>query len=403
MAADPYRFIGRAGRRKGVHVFETRFLLEPATTLRGAEAAELFYDPDLFQRDGAMPGAVRKTLLGDGGVQGLDGAEHRHRKAMFMDLMTPDRIEDLAVLFKHEWRKAADIWSLRRRIVLYDELQPLLVRTATAWAGIGLNEQEVAFRTPDLTLLFDKAGSVGPGHIRSRLARRRSDRWAAGLVEEIRSGHRRPAAGSPAHAIAWHRDPKGDLLPSTIAGVELLNIVRPTVALSVYVVFVAHALATQPGARRELDPGDPKAVERFVREVRRFYPFFPATAAKARRTFEWNGHVFPKGRTAILDLYGTCHDEARWTEPDRFRPDRFEKDKPSAYDLIPQGGGEHRGGHRCAGEWATIAVMTAATVILASQMRYELPRQNLRLDMSRLPSLPRSGMILGDVSMPPRI
>lgn len=44
--------------------------------MTGPEAAKLFCDPNLFVRQGAMPKAIQKTLLGEGGVQGLDGRPH---------------------------------------------------------------------------------------------------------------------------------------------------------------------------------------------------------------------------------------------------------------------------------------------------------------------------------------
>ncbi len=65
--------------------------------MTGPEAARLFCDPNLFVRQGAMPKAIQKTLLGEGGVQGLDGRPHRHRKHLFMSLMSPDQIRDCLV------------------------------------------------------------------------------------------------------------------------------------------------------------------------------------------------------------------------------------------------------------------------------------------------------------------
>jgi fatty-acid peroxygenase len=52
------------------------------------EAARLFDDAERFQRAGAAPRRVKATLLGEGGVQSLDGEAHRRRKAMFMSPMT---------------------------------------------------------------------------------------------------------------------------------------------------------------------------------------------------------------------------------------------------------------------------------------------------------------------------
>ncbi|WP_338666250.1 hypothetical protein VQH23_25910 (plasmid) [Pararoseomonas sp. SCSIO 73927] len=65
-------------------MFEARLLLRRTICMKGPEAAALLCDVDRFGRRGAMPVRIQKTLLGRGGVQGLDDAAHRHRKAMFM-------------------------------------------------------------------------------------------------------------------------------------------------------------------------------------------------------------------------------------------------------------------------------------------------------------------------------
>ena len=92
LVTDPYRFISKQCDRIGADGFETHVLFKDTICLKGPEAAALFYDVDRFKREGAMPSPIRKTLLGDGGVQGLDGDAHRRRKQLFMDLMAPERI-----------------------------------------------------------------------------------------------------------------------------------------------------------------------------------------------------------------------------------------------------------------------------------------------------------------------
>ena len=67
---DPYGFVRKRCQRYGADLFETRLLLRRTICMTGPEAAQLFYDPDRFRRRGAMPGRVRRTLLGVGGVQG---------------------------------------------------------------------------------------------------------------------------------------------------------------------------------------------------------------------------------------------------------------------------------------------------------------------------------------------
>ena len=135
LLAAPYRFISKQCRAYGSDLFETRLMLRKTICMTGPEAARLIYDQSRFMRQGAMIGRIQKTLLGKGGVQGLDDEAHRHRKQMFMSLMTPERIEGLMATTAEEWQARARLWALRDEIVLYAELHELLTRAACAWAG----------------------------------------------------------------------------------------------------------------------------------------------------------------------------------------------------------------------------------------------------------------------------
>lgn len=200
-------------------------------------------------------------------------------------------------------------------------------------------------------------------------------------------------------AIAAYRDTDGRLLPPEVAGVELLNVLRPTVAVARFVVFAAMALHGNPQWRDRLAADDdPGLMEAFVQEVRRFYPFFPLVAARAARDFEWRGHHFPKGRRVLLDLHGTDHDPRLWERPEQFRPERFMGVKPDAYSLIPQGGGDHYEGHRCAGEWITKDVMKTSVTALTRWMGYSVPAQDLRIRPWRAPAVPNSRFIVTQVA-----
>ena len=394
---DPYRFISKRCRRYQTDLFETRLLLEKTLCLTGPEAARLFYDPDRFMRRDAMPGAVKKTLLGQGGVQGLDGEAHRHRKRMLMSLMTPARLERLAKTTAEAWRTAARKWTKQGTVVLYDEACEVLARAVCAWSDVPLAESDVGRRARELTLLFDGAGATGLRHLGARLARKRADRWMEGVVEQIRSGHLQPPEGTAAHVIAWHRDLGGELLSAHVAAVDLLNLLRPTVAVAVYVTFVAHALHEHPECRRKLETDDGTYAALFVQEVRRFYPFFPAVAARVRRDFDWNGFRFPEGRLVLLDLYGTNHDARTWQAPEAFRPERFRQWDSSPFTFIPQGGGDHFVNHRCAGEWLTLELLKVAISFLTHAITYEVPAKNLQIDFARLPALPRSRLVMRNV------
>lgn len=391
---DGYEFIAKRCRRYDTDLFRTRLLLQDTICMTGAEAAELFYDESRFIRQGAAPGRVLNTLFGRGGVQGLDGQAHRHRKQLFMSLMSPENVARLGELSAEQWRLSARAWERMPAVVLLDETRELLFRAACTWAGVPFEPSEVRARTNDVGDLIESGGAVGPKHWQGRLARQRAERWAAGLVRRARNGElpvtpEREALG----AIAVYRDENGRPLDDRVAAVELLNVIRPTVAVAYFIVFLALALHTFADSREKLTSGeyDP---EWFVQEVRRFYPFFPSVAARVRSDFEWRGYHFPGETRVLLDLYGTNRDPRLWEQPEQFNPARFRDWTGNPFTLIPQGGGDHYSGHRCPGEWITIELMKVALGMLSFSLRYDLPPQDLRMSLSRMPATPNSRFVI---------
>lgn len=398
---DPYRFISRRAALLGRDVFESRLLLRPTVCMTGAEAAAVFYDLDRFQRAGAAPEPLQKTLFGQGGVQGLDGEDHQHRKAVFLRICHPERAAALADVVRGHWRAAVPDWAAEGQVELYPRVQRVLTRAVCEWAGVPLDDAEVGARTRQLSALFDQAGAVGPGHLRSRMARRGAERWAERVIEGIRAGAQPSDSQCAAGVIADHRDARGQRLQPRVAAVELLNVLRPTVATAVYVTFVAHALEAHPAWRERIARGNGEEDHAFVEEVRRHYPFFPAVTAIVRQEFEWHGHLFRPGRRALLDLYGTNHDARVWDEPGRFDPERFLRAEPDPYAFVPQGGGDPATHHRCPGEPVATRIMAVALDELARGMTYTPVLPASAVDLGRLPALPAWGYPIRDIARTP--
>jgi fatty-acid peroxygenase len=137
-------------------------------------------------------------------------------------------------------------------------------------------------------------------------------------------------------------------------------------------------------------------VERFVQEARRFYPFFPSAVARVQKDFEWKGYRFPSGTRTMLDLYGTNHDSRAWDAPGEFRPERFRRWDGSPFNFIP-GWWRSHDGPPLPGEWITLEIMKVALDFLTRRLTYSVPEQDLRIDSSRLPALPRSRFVLTGV------
>ncbi|WP_214885046.1 MULTISPECIES: cytochrome P450 [unclassified Exiguobacterium] len=390
---EGYLFV--ANRRKSFQsdIFETRLLGERVICVGGKEAAEVFYDADKFMRQDAAPKRLLKTLFGEDGVQTLDGAAHTHRKHMFMSLMTKENIDRLLRLTHREWKQ---IEQNEEEVVLYDVSQQVLMKAVCEWAGVPLAPEEVVRRTDEMRLLFESGTSLGPTYLQGRKARASAESWIRQMVKEVRTNRLLPNEQTALYEFSWHRDESGELLPEEVVAVEVLNILRPTVAISVYILFTVLALHQFPNETEQVRQGMLTKTE-FVQEVRRFYPFFPVAAARVKSDFEWNGYTFSEGTLTLLDLYGTNHDSSIWTEPDRFDPYRFKDWKESPFNFIPQGGGNVDFGHRCAGEHVTIAVLEQVIELFTEEFSYTVPPQDLSYSFVDMPSLPKSKLRLADV------
>lgn len=392
-AREGYTFISTRCDRLGTDLFRTRLLLQPVVCLRGAEAAGVFYDPHNFSREHSAPRSAQHLLQDEGSVQTLTGLAHHRRKRLFLDQLSESSEQRLADIFA-EGFDAALSRPDRRRFRVDSDIRAVLTAAALRWAGLDAPRAVVELRAEEFGLMVERAASLGPPNWKARRRRVATERWAAEQVRTLRESDGAADGGSPASAVAHHRDDSGELLPEPVAAVELLNLLRPVVAVGRFMAFAVLALIQRPLWRARLAEGDPEDELLFAQEVRRYFPFFPLVGGTAARSFDWHGHQFRAGDTALLDLYGTNHDARVWHDPESFDPDRFRWWKPDPHTLVPQGGGDVVTGHRCPGEGATLGLISAAARVVGRHPEFEARIQDLAVDLRHIPAAPKSGVVL---------
>jgi fatty-acid peroxygenase len=396
LLSEGYRFFPNRFRRFDSDVFEARLLLRTALCARGAEAASVLYGGVPFTRNGAVPLSTLVLIQDKGSVLTLDGEAHHHRKAMFRSVLGDDAARRLADRFEEAWRGRLPAWARARRVVLLDEAHELLCVAACAWAGVPLPDRDGGRLTRDFVSMFEGATTLSPRTLVGLARRPRVERWARDVILDVRDGAPAPP-GSPVREVAFHRDPDGSLLPPGVAAVELINLLRPTVAVGRFVAYAALALHRHPRLRDGLAAEDDAARERFAQEIRRFYPFIPMLGGRALEPFSWRGRRFPRGTWLLLDVSGTNRDRRSWADPDAFCPDRFRTWDGDPFSLVHQGAGDAATNHRCPGERATIELIKRATGLLTGAMTYDVPPQDLGIDPSRMPAKPASGFVMANV------
>lgn len=390
---EGFEFISNRCRRFGTDIFSTRIMLRKAVCIQGASAAEQFYSPGQFTRRGAMP-RFAPTLLQDyGSVLLLDREDHHSRKQMFLSMMTPEKLGYLAELTAFHWWAQARNWQQMDSIILLHEAYFPLCAAVCEWVGLHLREGTIRRRATEFEAMIDGTGTIGPENWRAQRMRAHTEKWARKIIRRIRAGRMRVPAGSPAATICQFRDAKMQLLDTKTAAVELLNILRPTVANARYIVFATLALYERPEWREKI-MRSAEHLAAFVDEVRRFYPFIPVVGGRVLKPFQWRNHHFRKRDWVLFDLYGTNHDPRIWGDPDTFRPERFLERSFGPYELVSHGAGDHRMTHRCPGECITIEQLKVILSVMAYEITYDVPRQDLRIDLARIPAAPASGFVL---------
>lgn len=393
---EGYLFIPNRCYKYKTDIFQTRLLGKKAICMTGEDAAKVFYNDNYFKRKDVTPKRIQKTLTGQNGVQGLDGNAHTNRKQMFMSLMTPENLKVLIDYTTEQWIANSAKWD-NKNIVLFDEAQIIMCQVACRWAGVPLRNNEIIKRAADLGKMIDGFGAVGFRYWQGRYARKRSEKWIRDIINKIRSQKVSLAKSTAAYSIAWHLDENKKLLSTQIAAVELLNIIRPMVAIATYITFGVLAMHEHPECRKKLQLRDPAYNQMFVQEIRRFYPFTPYVGAQVKKNFKWKQYNIKKGTLILLDIYGTNHDPRIWLNPCDFNPERFNNWTDNSFNFMPQGGGDCNKGHRCAGELVTIEVMKTSFDFIANHLTYKVPKQDLNYRLSRIPTLPKSRLLMNSV------
>src|SRR5690554_4410513 len=118
---EGYLFIKNRIQKYNSPIFEARLLGQQVICISGEEAVKIFYNDDLFQRKGAAPKRIQKTLFGENAIQTLDREAHRKRKALFRSLMTSSEEKRLGELVREQWRASMIRWEGAEEVILFEE------------------------------------------------------------------------------------------------------------------------------------------------------------------------------------------------------------------------------------------------------------------------------------------
>eukprot|EP00099_Drosophila_melanogaster_P011879 NP_001286196.1 cytochrome P450-4e2, isoform B [Drosophila melanogaster] len=104
-----------------------------------------------------------------------------------------------------------------------------------------------------------------------------------------------------------------------------------------------------------------KYLDLFIKEAQRVYPSVPFIGRFTEKDYVIDGDLVPKGTTLNLGLVMLGYNEKVFKDPHKFRPERFELEKPGPFEYVPFSAGPRN----CIGQkFALLEIKTVVSKII---------------------------------------
>lgn len=365
----------------------TVFPLGPYVYLFGSEANRfVFANPQLFRWGKAFD--FLKPVVGDTSLIVSDGADHKRRRGLVQPAFHHRQVNGYLEVLAAEADRHIDGWSDGRKVDLYREfrrafrdmnVRSLFGERIGAQAGSfgDLLEPmlEMINRMPQTVEVHRRLRT--PAWRRAMAGKRASDELILAEIARLRAGD---GDDRVLAALVRGRDDDGSGLTDIEVRDQVVGLIsaafETTSAAMSWVVYTLHTnrgtwdrardeVANVLGDRPPAADNLPKLVylNGVVQEALRLRPPAPVSVRVPVEDFTFDGHTIKAGRLVFYSPYVTHRLAEIWPEPERFLPERWDREnpayrKPGPHEFLPFGGGPHR----CVG--SSLAT-TGLTVMLA--------------------------------------
>lgn len=411
-AKDPSGFLQKRFEQFG-SVFKLRLLGSKMICMVGPDAFKLLASERHFQREGANPRHWRRLMNWDPSPL-IDGPKRSRRKHLVLQAFTRQRLDDYLPIIESIYQAYLASWERQERFSWLAEFKTLSLAVSEAlYLGAAATPRNAA----DLLLIerlyagFSSIPIQLPFTTYGRALKARDELIAA--IERAVQAHRETQATDVLGNLMAARDEHGEGLNLHELDAEIQQFFFASygamyATLSCLVIALAQYEEPRRRALAEVKLHAPEGpvtlkvlekleyVDRFAREVRRFYPLTATTLfATVKQGFTYNGYYVPADWKAIGFINGTMHEPKTFRDPESFDPDRFSPERRDGQRLpegyVAHGGGSPEG-HRCAGEPLADMHLNLAIVLLLRDYTWEFPPQDLNLDPSHGVPFPKDGL-----------
>lgn len=401
-------------QRKYGDVFRSHIFGRPAIYLLGHEANRWLLMNEGREVEVSWPATVER-LLGPGSLSNLTGEDHRSRRKLLAPCFTQTEmrafvgtIEDITKT--HLARAAAS----NKPIVAVETMRALTFEVAARLILGGTQADLPVIRKTFEDLvggLFTPIRWPLPftPFRKALAARTRLNQLLDGIIDRHSTDGKNHS--DVLAALLAVRDESGKPLARETIRDELTTLLfaghETTVnAMTNALILLAQHPNVVSRGRKEVEklaPDEPLTFENLrqipyvhciIQETMRILPPVGGVFRQALRDTSFGGHRIPRGTLLTCSILATHHADNTYAEPNRFDPDRFDRekntDKPRDFSFIPFGGGLRI----CIGQHlAMVEMQIVMTHLLRSYEWSLVPKQDLTYRAIPTP-LPKSGGIL---------
>ena len=158
-------------------------------------------------------------------LEAFADAWNRHDIDEIMSMMTDERLAQLRTILQEEWKRKGLEMEQKKRAVLFDESEELILRAMCRWTGVPLTDAESWRRAYEVGVMIDAAGGVGKRYREGEKVRTETEGWIQEVIEAVRDGRMKTEEGTPVHTVAFHEE-EGELLDALKAFVQARAVAR---------------------------------------------------------------------------------------------------------------------------------------------------------------------------------
>ena len=360
---DYNKLVHQCHQRYG-KIYRGNAIFERSVALLGPDANELILKNSEGQFSSRLAWNPLLDRLFPNGLMLMDGEDHRYDRKILQGAFKKTAIEGYLAAMNPHLKRDLETWPTGKRFYFQNTVKQLLLEVAAeVFLGVEIGKEATAVNKAFVNTMLASMAVMKlriPGTLWHRGLKGR-EQLESFVMKHI-DNKRKQQSSDIFSQICHATDENGNYFSDEAVRdhiIFLLFAAHDTTTSTL--CSIVYALAKNPEWQERLraeyraigkeelnydDLGKLDDSKLVFKEALRMYPPVPAIPRRTLKEMEISGYTIPKNTTVSISPLFTHYMEDYWSEPTKFDPERFSKeraeDKKHFFQWVPFGGGAHK-------------------------------------------------------------